>query len=58
VLGQVLVAPAAVCLLTGVEALFFDHVDWSALWAVAPMVASLGIFTVFFDFWENDDSES
>jgi hypothetical protein len=58
VLAVVLVPPATLSVFVGVEALFFDHIDSSLLWALGPMAASWGVFTIFFDFWEDDESGS
>lgn len=54
----VLVPPATFSVIVGVQALLFHNVDWSEVWIAAPMAASWGIFTIFFDFWEDDESGS
>jgi hypothetical protein len=56
VLVQVLVAPAmSLSVIVGLDALFFH--DRSGLWWWAFLAVFMGVSIVFFDFWENDDSE-
>jgi hypothetical protein len=55
----VLVGPAiSLSVIVGLDALFFHHLGWSELWWWAVFAVSWGVFPIFFDFWENDESES